>query len=191
MQCQELWENSCFFFRRPQMVVWAVAWRWYQVRCLRLYRQDCGRGSLLLEVSGNCLFLAWVRRVAVNSAQPGMNDRRIRCLIFRGRKSGSSVTSIKRHFEPSPADGPVRLSERLSFGNPTILLDFNLHFGPCKPWQTFLAKSETNDIIASPVWYCASAICEAFPATWLSCKELERSGFLNLKDSQNLEDLTG
>ena len=94
-----------------------------------IYRQDCRR-AFLLEVSGNCLFLAWVRRVAVNSAQPGMNDRRIRCLIFRGRKSDSSVTSIKRHFEPSPADGPVRLSERLSFGNPMILFDFNLHLDP-------------------------------------------------------------
>jgi hypothetical protein len=59
------------------------------------------------------------------------------------RKSGSSVASIKRYFEPSAAEGSVPLSVGLSFGNPTIFLDFNLHFGSCKPWaENFWPKEK-------------------------------------------------
>ena len=40
------------------------------------------------------------------------------------RKSGSSVASIKRYFEPSAAEGSVQLPVGLSFGiNPTIFLE--------------------------------------------------------------------
>ena len=95
--------------------------------------------KIAAKVFGSCLFFGQcvMRRVAMNSAQSEMNGRRIRGLVLHEPQEPLSVTSIKRHFEPSTADGPVRLSERLLVGNPTILFAFNLHLGSCKPWQTF------------------------------------------------------
>ena len=81
-------------------------------------------------------------------------------------KSGSSVASIKRYFEPSAAEGSVRLSVGLSFGNPTILLD--LFWILQALGRKSLAKGEVNRITTSPVWYCTSAICEASAATSVS-----------------------
>ena len=46
------------------------------------YRRDCS--NLLFEVFGSRLFFGpcVLRRVAMNSAQPEMTGRRIRCLVF-------------------------------------------------------------------------------------------------------------
>ena len=81
-------------------------------------------------------------------------------------KSGSSVASIKRYFEPSAAEGSVRLSVGLSFGNPTILLD--LFWILQALGRKSLAKGEVNRITTAPAWYCTSAICEASAATSVS-----------------------
>ena len=83
------------------------------------------------------------------------------------RKSGSSVASIKRYFEPSAAEGSVQLPVGLSFGiNPTILLD--LFWILQALGRKSLAKGEVNRITTSSVWYCTSAICDASAATSLS-----------------------